>query len=118
MGELYEAADLELNEHVALKTIQPEIAANERINQCFKREVQLARKITHPNICRIYDAPRSTRELESIRSDAVRLGRPGYEFAARRALAAIEGPRSTAGAARIAALQKDAQQRGFLLYAQ
>jgi tetratricopeptide (TPR) repeat protein/TolB-like protein len=63
------------------------------------------------------DAPRSTRELESVRSDAVRLGLSGYEFEARRALAAIEGPSSTAGAARIAALQKDAQQRGFLLYA-
>src|SRR5215471_809121 len=55
MGELYEAADLELNEHVALKTIRPEIAADERTNQRFKREVQLARKITHPNICRIFD---------------------------------------------------------------
>jgi tetratricopeptide (TPR) repeat protein/TolB-like protein len=63
------------------------------------------------------DAPRSARELESVRSEAVRLGLPGYEFEARRALAAIEGPRSTAGAVRLAALQKDAQQRGFLLYA-
>jgi hypothetical protein len=63
------------------------------------------------------DARSSTRELESVRSDAVRLGLPGYEFEARRALAAIEGPRSAAGAVRVAALQKDAKQRGFLLYA-
>src|SRR5688572_22531597 len=55
MGELYEAYDLELNEQVALKTIRPEIAANERMTQRFRREVQLARKVTHPNICRIFD---------------------------------------------------------------
>src|SRR5688500_10474744 len=55
MGELYEAYDLELNEQVALKTIRPEIAANERMTQRFRREVQLARRVTHPNICRIFD---------------------------------------------------------------
>ena len=55
MGELYEAHDLELKEQVALKTIRPDIAADVRVNQRFRREVQLARKITHPNICRIFD---------------------------------------------------------------
>lgn len=55
MGELYEAEDLTLGERVALKTIRPEIALHERANQRFLREVQLARKVTHPNICRIFD---------------------------------------------------------------
>ncbi|HEY6507335.1 MAG TPA: serine/threonine-protein kinase, partial [Vicinamibacterales bacterium] len=55
MGEVYEAHDLELGDQVALKTIRPEIALDERVNQRFRREVQLARKITHPNICRIFD---------------------------------------------------------------
>ncbi len=55
MGELYEAEDTELGERIALKTIRPEIAADERANQRFKREVQLARKVTHPHICRIFD---------------------------------------------------------------
>ena len=55
MGELYEAEDIELGERVALKTIRPEIAADERAHQRFRREVQLARKVTHPNICRIFD---------------------------------------------------------------
>jgi hypothetical protein len=52
MGELYEAEDLELGERVALKTIRPEIALDDRAHQRFLREVQLARKITHSNICR------------------------------------------------------------------
>jgi tetratricopeptide (TPR) repeat protein/TolB-like protein len=55
MGELYEAEDLTLADRVALKTIRPEIAVHERANQRFLREVQLARKVTHPNICRIFD---------------------------------------------------------------
>jgi tetratricopeptide (TPR) repeat protein/tRNA A-37 threonylcarbamoyl transferase component Bud32 len=55
MGELYEADDRVLGERVALKTIRPEIAIDERAHQRFRREVQLARKVTHPNICRIFD---------------------------------------------------------------
>ena len=55
MGELYEAEDLTLGERVALKTIRSEIAIHERATQRFRREVQLARKVTHPNICRIFD---------------------------------------------------------------
>ena len=55
MGELYEADDLVLGESVALKTIRTEIAADQRARQRFRREVQLARKVTHPNICRTFD---------------------------------------------------------------
>jgi tetratricopeptide (TPR) repeat protein/tRNA A-37 threonylcarbamoyl transferase component Bud32 len=55
MGELYEAEDLTLGERVALKTIRSEIAVHDRATQRFRREVQLARKVTHPNICRIFD---------------------------------------------------------------
>ena len=55
MGELYEAEDLELRERIALKTILSDIAADERAIALFKREVHLARQVTHPNVCRIYD---------------------------------------------------------------
>ena len=54
MGEVYEAEDLTLGERVALKMIRP-IARDDRATQRFLREVQLARKVTHPNICRIFD---------------------------------------------------------------
>jgi serine/threonine protein kinase/tetratricopeptide (TPR) repeat protein len=55
MGEVYEAEDLELREKVAIKTILPSTAANPAAIEQFKREIQLARKVTHPNICRIFD---------------------------------------------------------------
>jgi eukaryotic-like serine/threonine-protein kinase len=55
MGELYEAEDLELRERLALKTILSHISTDERSILLFKREVHLARQVTHPNVCRIYD---------------------------------------------------------------
>ena len=58
MGEVYEAEDLELKERVALKTLLPAIAADERMIARFKQEIQLARKISHPNVCRVFDLAR------------------------------------------------------------
>jgi tetratricopeptide (TPR) repeat protein/tRNA A-37 threonylcarbamoyl transferase component Bud32 len=55
VGEVYEAEDLELADRIAIKTLRPEIARDERVLQRFKREIQLARRVTHPNVCRIFD---------------------------------------------------------------
>ena len=55
MGEVYEAEDMELSEHIALKTLLPQIAKEEHYLERFRREVLLARKVTHPNVCRIFD---------------------------------------------------------------
>ncbi len=55
MGEVYEAKDEELQEQVAVKVIRREILAQPDTLGRFKREVHLARKVTHPNICRIFD---------------------------------------------------------------
>jgi len=58
MGEVYEAEDLELGGRVALKTIRPELLADARSVERFKREVNLAKKVTHSNVCRIFDLSR------------------------------------------------------------
>ena len=55
MGEVYEAEDVELRGRVALKTIRPEIALDHQAIERFKREIHLARQVTHPNVCRIFD---------------------------------------------------------------
>jgi eukaryotic-like serine/threonine-protein kinase len=55
MGEVYEAEDLELHERVALKTIRSELLRDPRALERFKREVHLAKKVTHANVCRIFD---------------------------------------------------------------
>lgn len=55
MGEVYEADDLELRQRLALKTVRPEIALDQQAIERFKREIRIARKVTHPNVCRIFD---------------------------------------------------------------
>lgn len=55
MGTVYEAKDLTLNDRLALKTILPEIVSNPKAVERFKREILVGKKITHPNVCRIYD---------------------------------------------------------------
>ena len=55
MGTVYKALDKILDVPVALKTINRDITDNERTVQRLKREVILARKVAHPNVCRIYD---------------------------------------------------------------
>ncbi len=55
MGEVYEASDSTLGGRVALKVIRPGILAHEEAMKRFKREVQSAKKIAHPNVCRIHD---------------------------------------------------------------
>ncbi len=55
MGEVYEVEDRVLRERVALKTVRPEVARDDSAIERFKREIQLARKVTHPNVCRIFD---------------------------------------------------------------
>ena len=56
MGEVYEAEDRNLGERVALKTMRLELSGNARSVARLKRETHLARRVTHRNICRIYDS--------------------------------------------------------------
>jgi serine/threonine protein kinase len=55
IGEVFEATDLELEEQVAIKVLRPEIARDPEVLHRFKREIQLARKVTHPGVCRTFD---------------------------------------------------------------
>ena len=56
MGEVYEAEDRFLQgSHIALKAILPISAALPGALSRFEREVLMARQITHPNVCPVYD---------------------------------------------------------------
>ncbi len=56
MGAVYSAQDLELEEEVAIKVLQVAPGANsEKMLSRFKQEIRLARRIVHPNVCRIYE---------------------------------------------------------------
>jgi tetratricopeptide (TPR) repeat protein len=58
MGEVFEAEDCELKGRVALKTLLPAIASDSRMLARFKQEIQLSRKVSHPNVCRVFDLAR------------------------------------------------------------
>jgi serine/threonine protein kinase/tetratricopeptide (TPR) repeat protein len=57
MGDVYEAEDVATSRRrrVALKTIRPEMAINPKILEQFEREIELGQRVTHPNVCRVYD---------------------------------------------------------------
>src|SRR5579884_1149450 len=55
MGEVYRATDLTLGQSVALKFLPDEAAGNMRLLERFHNEVRIARQVSHPNVCRVYD---------------------------------------------------------------
>jgi len=83
MGKVYKVLDKEVNEKIALKLLKTEIATDEKTIERFRNELKFARKIGHPNVCRMYDLNREgethyiTMELvsgEDLKSTITRIG--------------------------------------------
>jgi len=55
MGEVYRASDLKLGQPVALKFLPAATAKNPQLLARFHAEVRIARQVSHPNVCRVYD---------------------------------------------------------------
>ncbi len=86
MGIVYKARDRETAEIVALKVLKPEISSDAEMLKRFKNELRLARRITHKNVCRIFDLNRfdggfcismELVEGESLRAILKRIGALG-----------------------------------------
>jgi hypothetical protein len=55
MGRVYEADDLTLGIRVALKLLPKGLASNGTYLAHLHQEIRLGRRVSHPNVCRIYD---------------------------------------------------------------
>jgi serine/threonine-protein kinase len=55
MGEVYRADDLKLGQPVALKFLSEHFASDTEALARLYREVRIARQVSHPNVCRVYD---------------------------------------------------------------
>ena len=55
MGEVYRADDLKLGQPVALKFLPRDLANDRGRLDRFFTEVRMARQVSHPNVCRVYD---------------------------------------------------------------
>ena len=55
MGEVYRADDLKLGQAVALKFLPADLGSDARRLQRFLDEARMALRVTHPNVCRVYD---------------------------------------------------------------
>ena len=55
MGEVYRADDLKLGQAVALKFLSEDLERDPDRLQRLLGEVRIARQVSHPNVCRVYD---------------------------------------------------------------
>ncbi len=55
MSVVYRAEDIELAHPIALKFLSPSLQENPAALELLRREVRIARQITHPNVVRIFD---------------------------------------------------------------
>jgi tetratricopeptide (TPR) repeat protein len=63
MGAVYRARDFELDEVIAVKTLHPSIGQSSAMLDRLRREVRLARRVTHRSVARVYEL----HDLEGLR---------------------------------------------------
>lgn len=114
MGDVYEAEDTELKGRIAIKIIRSHAVWDERSLERFRREVQLARHVTHGNVCRVFDIGHHRQAREEIVFLTMELV-PGETLAARMArIGRIEHQEALAIAMELCAALGAAHQAGVL----
>lgn len=83
MGEVFEVFDRAFRKYIALKTIRPELSADAHAVSRFKQELHVARRVIHPNVCRVYEfgvVPSHASELTHYYTMELISGQPLSKF--------------------------------------
>ena len=124
MGSVYRARDVTLDETVALKMIARSIAREPGMLERFRREVRLARRVTHPNVARCFDIGQHdddcffTMELIEGESLRARLDREGRVTAAAAIVIATEVCAGLGAAHRASVVHRDLKPDNVMLGAE
>jgi len=121
MGMVYKVFDTDIKEKIALKVLRPEIALNAETVERFSNELKLARKISHRNVCRMFDLGKTegttfiTMEFvpgENLKSFMKRIGRLPEEKAIAVAKQVSEGLRE---AHRLGVIHRDLKPQNIMI---
>ena len=95
-GEVYEVQDQLLNRRVALKTLRRDVLNDAAVRERFKREIRVAQRISHHNVCRVFDVILTSSDDAEIVSFTMELlaGETLAEFLSR--CGTLDQPRASA----------------------
>ena len=114
MGEVYAAFDRELNERVALKTLHAEYAHQPALMARLKREVLIAHRLHHQNLCRVHDIHRlrvpSGGETVALSMELL----PGETLSHRISRGAVDWPEALVIVRQLVAALEAAHEAGIL----
>ena len=121
MGRVYKVFDAEIREVVALKVLNPGIAAGEGAIERFRNELKLARRIAHRSVCRMFDLGRTgdttyiTMEFVSGEDLKTLLRRVGQLPARRAVEIAREVAEGMAEAHRLGVIHRDLKPQNIMI---
>jgi serine/threonine protein kinase/Tfp pilus assembly protein PilF len=121
MGTVYRVIDRKINEEMALKILKPEITPSATVIERFKNELKLARRVSHKNVCRLYDLHEEagtlfiTMEYVPGENLGALIRREGRLSAAKASVLAMQIVEGLAQAHKLAVIHRDLKPRNIMI---